>query len=221
VKTLQFNARARVAKVNVPGLHSQGQPPAVRVHDFQDDELGKAIPYGVYDLTADEGWVNVGISHDTAEFAVESVKRWWCRMGRPAYPGATELLITADSGGSNGPRNRLWKVCLQDLADETGLKIAVCHFPPGTSKWNKIEHRLFSFITQNWRGKPLVSHQVIVQLIAATTTDTGLKVHSEIDPNPYPAGIKVANAELARVNLRCHEFHADWNYTIQPSHVPR
>jgi hypothetical protein len=142
-------------------------------------------------------------------------------MGAARYPNAKHLTITADGGGSNGSRLRLWKVELQRLADELDLDITVCHLPPGTSKWNKIEHRLFSFITQNWRGKPLVSHQVIVQLIAATTTDTGLKVHSEIDPNPYPAGIKVANAELARVNLRCHEFHADWNYTIQPSHVPR
>jgi transposase len=199
----------------------QGQPEAVRVHDFLIPELGRAVPYGVYDIGENVGWVSVGVDHDTASFAVNAIRRWWQLMGSARYPNAKHLTITADGGGSNGAKLRLWKVELQKLADELGLAITVCHLPPGTSKWNRIEHRLFSFISQNWRGKPLVSHQVIVQLIAATTTQTGLKVHSEVDPNTYPAGIKVADAELARVNLRCHDFHGDWNYTIQPSRVPR
>jgi transposase len=194
----------------------RGSPEPVRVHDFIIPELGRAVPYGVYDIAENAGWVSVGIDHDTASFAVNAIRRWWLTMGRTRYPTAKRLLITADGGGSNGTRVRLWKVELQRIADELGLEITVCHLPPGTSKWNKIEHRLFSFITQNWRGKPLVSHRVIVQLIAATTTIAGLKVHAEIDPNPYPAGIKVAEAELATVNLSRHDFHGEWNYTITP-----
>ena len=197
--------------------HPQGQPEPVRVHDFLIPELGRAVPYGVYDIGDNVGWVSVGIDHDTASFAVNAVRRWWQVMGSARYPTATRLVITADGGGSNGARLRLWKVELQKLADELGLAITVCHLPPGTSKWNKIEHRLFSFITQNWRGKPLLSHQAIVQLIAATTTRTGLKVHSEIDANAYPAGIKVPDADLAAVNLSRHEFHGEWNYTITPN----
>jgi transposase len=197
-------------------LRPKGQPELVRVHDFVDPELGRATPYGIYDLGRNSGWVSVGMDHDTAEFAVETIRRWWRTMGRPAYPQATRLLITADAGGSNGSRLRLWKVELQKLADETGLRIAVCHFPPGTSKWNKIEHRLFSYITQNWRGKPLRSFQTIVNLIAATTTTTGLKVHAELNTEAYQAGIKISDQELALVNLRRDKFHGDWNYEIQP-----
>ncbi|HVD85366.1 MAG TPA: ISAzo13 family transposase [Bradyrhizobium sp.] len=199
----------------------KGEPEEVRVHDFLIRGKGRAVPYGIYDIGENAGWVSVGVDHDTASFAVNAIRRWWQLMGAARYPDANHLTITADGGGSNGARLRLWKVELQKLADELNLTITVCHLPPGTSKWNKIEHRLFSFITQNWRGKPLVSHQVIVQLIAATATKTGLKVRSEIDPNSYPAGIKIAAADLARVNLQCHEFHGDWNYSIHPSHVPR
>ena len=199
-------------------LRPKGQPEQVRVHDFVDPELGRATPYGIYDLGRNSGWVSVGMDHDTAEFAVETIRRWWRTMGRPAYPQATRLLITADAGGSNGSRLRLWKVELQQLADETGLRIAVCHFPPGTSKWNKIEHRLFSYITQNWRGKPLRSFQTIVNLIAATTTTTGLKVHAELNTEAYQAGIKISDQELALVNIRRDKFHGDWNYEIQPRH---
>jgi hypothetical protein len=198
----------------------QGQPEAVRVHDFIDRELGRASPYGVYDLARNTGWVNVGIDHDTAAFAVESIRRWWAGLGQTVYPQATRLLITADGGGSNGSRVRLWKLELQRLADETGLTIQVCHLPPGTSKWNKIEHRLFAFISQNWRGKPLVSHQVIVSLIAATTTTTGLQVHCELDANPSPAGRKVSDEELATVRLERADFHGEWNYTISPATPP-
>jgi len=198
----------------------KGQPEAVRVHDFVIPELGRAAPYGVYDLTDNTGWVNVGIDHDTAAFAVESIRRWWLAMGRPRYPAATQLLITADGGGSNGYRVRLWKQQLQELANQTGLAISVCHFPPGTSKWNKIEHRLFSFITQNWRGKPLVSHEVIVQLIAATRTATGLQVRCELDTNTYPQGVKVSDQEMAQLNLTRDEFHGEWNYTLAPNSVP-
>lgn len=194
----------------------KGKPEAVRVHDFLIPELGRASPYGVYDIAENAGWVSVGIDHDTASFAVNAIRRWWQTMGQARYPDATTLLINADGGGSNGARVRLWKIELQKLADELGLSITVCHLPPGTSKWNKIEHRLFSFITQNWRGKPLISHQVIVQLIAATTTKAGLKVHAEIDPNSYPAGVKVKDTELAAVNLNRHDFHGEWNYTIAP-----
>jgi hypothetical protein len=197
----------------------QGQPERVRVHDFLIKGLGRATPYGVYDLAQNTGWVSVGVDHDTASFAVESIRRWWQSMGQSVYPRASRLLITADGGGSNGARVRLWKVELQKLADATGLRIAVCHFPPGTSKWNKIEHRLFSFISQNWRGKPLINFEVIVNLIAATTTDKGLQVRSELDTNTYPAGVKVTNKELAQVRLKPDAFHGDWNYGILP-HPP-
>jgi len=194
----------------------QGQPEEVRVHDFQDKTLGKAIPYGVYDILNNQGWVNVGIDHDTAQFAVNSIRRWWTQMGQRRFPRATELLITADGGGSNSSRSRLWKVCLQGLADDLGLKLFVCHFPPGTSKWNKIEHRLFSFITQNWRGKPLVSHQAIIKLIASTTTRNGLIVKAALDTQHYDTKIPVSDDELAQVRLKRHRFHGDWNYTITP-----
>ena len=197
-------------------LRPQGDPEQVRVHDFIDKELGRATPYGIYDIGRNSGWVSVGVDHDTAEFAVESIRRWWRSMGREAYPNATRLLITADSGGSNGSRLRLWKTELQKLADETRLRIAVCHFPPGTSKWNKIEHRLFSFISQNWRGKPLTSLQVIVSLIAATTTVTGLKVHSELDETSYKPGIQVSDQDVSQIHLRRDKFHGDWNYEIHP-----
>jgi hypothetical protein len=194
----------------------QGQPVAVRVHDFVDPQLGKAIPYGVYDVTANTGWVSVGIDHDTAEFAVETLRRWWRHMGAPTYPKARALLITADGGGSNGSRCRLWKVTLQHLADELGLRITVCHFPPGTSKWNKIEHRLFSHIAINWRGQPRTSLTVIVNLIAHTTTRQGLSIQADLDTNHYPTGIRVSDQQLAAVNLKRAEFHGNWNYTIYP-----
>ena len=196
--------------------HPHGQPVKVRVHDFLDKTRGKAIPYGVYDLLNNQGWVSVGIDHDTAEFAVNSIRLWWRRMGRRRFPRARQLLITADAGGSNGPRSRLWKRCLQTLADELRLTLSVCHFPPGTSKWNKIEHRLFSFITQNWRGQPLISHQAIVNLIAATTTRTGLLVKAALDTHAYDLAIKVTDEDLARVRMTPHDFHGDWNYTITP-----
>lgn len=192
-------------------------PEKVRVYDFIDRELGRATPYGVYDVANNVGWVSVGTDHDTATFAVESIRRWWKTMGREAYPEAKCLLITADGGGSNGSRVRLWKVELQKLADELGFPISVCHFPPGTSKWNKIEHRMFSFISQNWRGKPLVSHEVIVNLIASTTTKKGLAIQSELDRSEYPKGIKIADEALAEVNLVKEEFHGEWNYNILPS----
>jgi hypothetical protein len=195
----------------------KGKPEEVRVHDFMDKKLGKAIPYGVYDVTQNQGWVSVGIDHDTARFAVEAIRRWWAKMGSRGYPKAHELLITADGGGSNGSRSRLWKVALQDLATDLGLWIHVCHFPPGTSKWNKIEHRMFSYITQNWRGRPLVSHEVIINLIANTTTQQGLIVKAGLDTGSYPTGIKVSDDELALVNLMPEKFHGDWNYTIAPS----
>jgi transposase len=194
----------------------KGQPEPVRVHDFLIPELGRAAPYGVYDIADNAGWVSLGIDHDTASFAVNAVRRWWQAMGQARYPRATRLLVTADCGGSNGARVRLWKHELQALANELAIPITVCHLPPGTSKWNKIEHRLFSFITQNWRGRPLVSYQAIVQLIAATTTDAGLKVQCEIDPNTYPAGVRVTDAEMNAINLQRHDFHGDWNYTISP-----
>jgi hypothetical protein len=197
-------------------LRPQGNPEKVRVHDFVIPELGRANPYGIYDIAQNTGWVNVGVDHDTASFAVESIRRWWNAMGQSVYPDATRLLITADSGGSNGARLRLWKMELQKLADETGLRIAVSHLPPGTSKWNRIEHRLFSFISQNWRGKPLVSHEVIVNLIAGTTTEKGLIVHSELDTGTYPAGVKISDREIAEINLRRDKFHGDWNYTLHP-----
>jgi len=194
----------------------KGSPAEVRVHDFVIPELGRAVPYGVYDIASDAGWVSVGVDHDTAAFAVNAIRSWWKSMGRARYPNAASLLITADGGGSNGSRVRLWKVELQKLADELGVAITVCHLPPGTSKWNKIEHRLFSFITSNWRGKPLVSHQVIVQLIGATTSKTGLEVRCELDPTTYPAGVKIADEALAAVDIVRHEFHGEWNYTISP-----
>lgn len=191
-------------------------PEPVRVHDFIDPELGKANPYGVYDLSRNTGWVSIGIDHDTASFAVKTISRWWKAMGTPAYPEAGELMITADSGGSNGSRVRLWKLELQELADKTGMKITVCHFPPGTSKWNKIEHRLFSFISTSWRGQPLVSLAVIVNLIAATKTETGLRVRCEIDKGTYPKGVIVSDEEMETINITRHTFQGDWNYTIHP-----
>lgn len=194
----------------------EGRPEEVNVYDFLALGEGRATPFGVYDLLRNEGWVSVGIDHDTAAFAVESIRRWWERMGRPAYGGAHRLLITADGGGSNGSRRRLWKTELQRLADETTLEITVCHFPPGTSKWNKIEHRLFSFISQNWRGRPLVSYAMMVDLIGATTTSKGLKVKCALDSKTYPAGIKVEDQEIAELNLDRAEFHGDWNYTLKP-----
>ena len=196
----------------------KGEPEPVRVHDFQirKPDKGKVAPYGVYDLGQNVGWVSVGVDHDTAAFAAESIRRWWNWMGHQSYPEAERLLITADSGGSNGARVRLWKWELQRLADETGLEISVCHFPPGTSKWNKIEHRLFSFISQNWRGKPLVSHEVIINLIAATTSKTGLSVKSELDSNSYPAGVKVSDQQMAELRLRRDAFHGEWNYSLLP-----
>jgi transposase len=197
-------------------LRPKGDPEKVRVHDFLIPELGRPNPYGIYDIGLNTGWVSVGVDHDTAEFAVESIRRWWRSMGQHAYPKATSLLITADGGGSNGSRVRLWKLELQKLADESALSIAVCHFPPGTSKWNKIEHRLFSRITQNWRGKPLISLEVIVSLIAATRTTSGLKVHSELDTRAYAKGVKVSDQEIAQLNLHRDQFHGEWNYEIHP-----
>ena len=196
--------------------HPQGKPQEVRVHDFVDKTKGKAIPYGVYDLFNNQGWVSVGIDHDTAPFAAQSIRRWWREMGSQRFPRARQLLITADAGGSNSPRSRLWKVALQELADDLGLKLEVCHFPPGTSKWNKIEHRLFSFITQNWRGRPLVSHQAIVSLIASTTTRIGLIVKAAIDTRKYPTKIKVSDQEMARLKIQPRPFHGDWNYALSP-----
>jgi Rhodopirellula transposase DDE domain len=194
----------------------QGCPDEVKVHDFVDKELGKAIPYGVYDIAANAGCVSVGIDHDTAEFAVNAIGRWHETMGRERYPGADRLMITADGGGSNGSRVRLWKMELQKLADATGLTLVVSHYPPGTSKWNKIEHRLFCHITQNWRGRPLTSRLAVVELIAATTTKTGLKVRCELDTKTYAKGIKVSDAEMATLNIKGHAFHPEWNYTISP-----
>ncbi len=193
----------------------------MRCHDFKDKQLGKAIPYGIYDLADDTGWVNVGIDHDTAQFAVASIRSWWKHLGSERYPNATTLTLTADCGGSNGHRPRLWKLELQKLADETGLEIQVCHFPPGTSKWNKIEHRLFSFISRNWRAQPLVSLETIINLIAATTNSTGLKVYAQLDRGAYPDKIKVSDADFNAVNLKGHPFHPDWNYTITPHHTER
>jgi hypothetical protein len=192
----------------------KGEPETVRTHDFIDRDLGKAIPYGVYDLARNEGWVNVGIDHDAAEFAVESIRRWWWRMGRYAYRNATELFITADAGGSNGYRTRLWKVELQKFAQDAGLRVTVAHYPPGTSKWNKIEHRMFSFITQNWRGRPLLSVQTVVSLIANTTTTTGLKIKAALDTRAYDTAVNVTDEEFAAVNLKPSRFHGDWNYAI-------
>jgi len=195
----------------------QGKPIEVRTHDFMDRGLGKVNPYGVYDPTANTGWVSVGTDHDTAAFAVESIRRWWLNMGVACYPNARELLITADGGGSNGYRVRLWKVALQAFANETGLIVRVCHFPPGTSQWNKIEHRMFSFISLNWRGQPLISHEVVVNLIGSTRTSTGLTIQAELDTASYPKGVKVSDEELSKLNLTRDEFHGEWNYSIAPN----
>jgi hypothetical protein len=197
-------------------LRPTADPETVKVYDFVDKEVGRASPYGVFDVGRNEAWVSVGISHDTGEFAVQTIRTWWREMGLPLYTQASSLLITADGGGSNGYRLRLWKVELQKLADEIQLPITVCHFPPGTSKWNKIEHRLFSFITKNWRGKPLITHQVIVDLISATTTTTGLRVQSQLDPRTYLKGRRISDRELDAVHLDEHDFHGEWNYTIRP-----
>ena len=195
----------------------QGEPEQVNVYDFVNKELGRANPYGVYDLANNTGWVSVGTDHDTASFAVSTIRRWWFAMGKVLYPDASELMIMADGGGSNGSRVRLWKLELQKLADELGITIRVSHFPPGTSKWNKIEHRLFSYISMNWRGKPLVSHETIVNLIAATTTRKGLKVRAELDSNLYQKGIKISDEEFAAIRISRDEFHGEWNYSIAPS----
>jgi transposase len=198
----------------------KGQPVKVDCHDFPGDAVGKALPYGIYDVAANTGWVNVGTDHDTAAFAVESLRRWWNGQGHADYPRATRLLITADAGGSNGYRTRAWKAGLADFAAETGLAVTVCHFPPGTSKWNKVEHRLFSAITMNWRGRPLTSHEIVVATIAATTTRTGLSVHAELDTGAYPTGVKVSDARMDAVPVTGHAFHHDWNYTLHPQPVP-
>ena len=199
--------------------HPEGIPEEVRVHDFKDKELGKAIPYGVYDVTNNQGWVSVGIDHDTAYFATASIRRWWEEMGAARFPQAREVFITADGGGSNSSKTRLWKVALQKLANDVGLKLRVSHFPPGTSKWNKVEHRLFSFITQNWRGKPLVSIQIIVNLIAATRTTKGLIVKAAIDDGKYDIGIKVTDEQMAKLKMKPNNFHGEWNYTITPKRI--
>lgn len=197
----------------------EGKPEQVKVHDFVDKELGRANPYGIYDVGSNTGWVSVGTDHDTASFAVETIRRWWVTMGRQRYPAASELMITADGGGSNGSRVRLWKMELQRLADEIRIPIHVSHLPPGTSKWNKIEHRLFSYISMNWRGQPLVSHEVIINLIAGTTTRKGLKVHAELDDSLYPAGIKVSDDEFKQIRLTRNTFHGEWNYRIDPRSI--
>ena len=201
----------------------KGDPQKVRVHDFIIDEDGKGrvSSYGVYDLANNIGWVGVGIHHDTAEFAVATIERWWKHLGRRRYPKARSLMISADGGGSNGTRVRLWKWALQGFADRSGLSISVCHLPPGTSKWNKIEHRLFSFITQNWRGKPLESYATILKLIAATTTSAGLRVYTELDTHPYPKGVKVSDEQMQQIRLEPDPFHGEWNYTIKPRKAPR
>jgi hypothetical protein len=196
--------------------HRRGHPEEVRAKDFLDKQLGKAIPEGVYDLSRNEGWVSVGVDHDTAEFAAASIGRWWQEMGSPVYPRVRRLLITSDAGGSNGYRSRLWKVALQDLADDLGLRISVCHFPPGTSKWNKIEHRMFCHITKNWRGKPLRSRAIVVNLIGNTKTKTGLRIQAKLDTNTYRTGVKVSDEELAAIRLEKASFHGEWNYTITP-----
>jgi Rhodopirellula transposase DDE domain len=207
-----------VGEFKNPGQEWQpkGEPEKVNVHDFPDKRWGKAIPYGVYDLASNEGWVSVGIDHDTAQFAAASIRRWWAEMGSKRFAHASELLVTADGGGSNSSRNRLWKKSLQELADELDLTLKVCHFPPGTSKWNKIEHRLFCFITKNWRGRPLTTYEVIVNLIASTTTKTGLVVRAAIDSNEYDTGVTVSDEELAHLRIRRAKFHGEWNYTIKP-----
>jgi hypothetical protein len=210
-------------KENVGDFKNPGQewrpeddPQEVRVHDFKDKHLGKAIPHGVYDMTHNQGWVSVGINHDTADFAANSIRQWWVKMGQQRFPRAHELMITADGGGSNNYRSRLWKVALQNLANQLDFKLKICHFPPGTSKWNKIEHRLFSYITSNWRGQPLIDLQTIVNLIASTTTKTGLRVEAAVDPNVYKTGIKVSDEEMAKLRIMPSDFHGEWNYTIAP-----
>jgi transposase len=197
-------------------LRPKASPQEVRIHDFVDPKLGRAVPYGVYDIANNTGWVSVGVDHDTAAFAVNTIRRWWHTMGKARYPKARRLMITADGGGSNGARVRLWKIELQKFVDEIAVPVTVCHLPPGTSKWNRIEHRLFAFITKNWRGKPLVTLQAIVQLIGATSTKAGLEVRAELDTNTYPAGIKVTDAELAAIAIERHSFHGEWNYTLRP-----
>jgi hypothetical protein len=206
-------------KNNGKEWHKEKEPQKVKVYDFLSDAEGKAIPYGVYDLAQNNGWVSVGIDHDTAEFAVETIKKWWTKMGKPFYSNAERLLITADGGGSNSSRSRLWKKEIQKLSNETGLTIEVCHFPPATSKWNKIEHRLFSYISQNWRGKPLVSYQVIVSLIASTKTEKGLDVTCELDSKTYDTGIKITEEEMNAINLERNDFHGEWNYKIKPNNA--
>lgn len=200
--------------------HEKGSAPKVKVHDFPEKNVGKAIPYGVYDIARDEGWVNVGIDHDTAEFAAESIRRWWQQMGKTAYAKASELYIVADAGGSNSPRTRLWRKCMQELADEFGLEITVSHFPPGTSKWNKIEHRLFSYITMNWRGRPLTSYEVIVNLIGHTKTRSGLRVKAMLDRNSYAKQTEVTHQELRQLCMQASPFHGDWNYSFSPRITP-
>jgi Rhodopirellula transposase DDE domain len=218
VVSVDTKKKELVGEFKNPGQEWQpkGEPEKVKVHDFPDKRLGKAIPYGVYDLASDEGWVSVGIDHDTAQFAVASIRRWWTEMGLKRFPRAKKLLITADGGGSNSSRNRLWKKSLQELADELEMTVQMCHFPPGTSKWNKIEHRLFCFITKNWRGRPLTTYEVIVNLIASTTTKTGLVVRAAIDPLEYQTGVEVTDEELARLRITPSKFHGEWNYTIRP-----
>jgi Rhodopirellula transposase DDE domain len=218
VVSVDTKKKELVGEFKNPGQEWQrkGEPENVKVHDFPEKKLGKAIPYGVYDMGRNEGWVSVGIDHDTAQFAAASIGRWWREMGSQRYPQATELMITADGGGSNSSRNRLWKVALQGLANDTSLILRVCHFPPGTSKWNKIEHRLFCFITKNWRGRPLTSYEVIVNLIANTTTETGLTVQAALDTNEYETGIEISDEQLAAVKLTPAKFHGEWNYTIRP-----
>jgi hypothetical protein len=220
VVSVDTKKKELVGEFKNPGAEwqPQGQPQPVNVHDFPDKKLGKAIPYGVYDLAGNEGWVSVGIDHDTAEFACASILRWWNEMGSARFPRATELMITADGGGSNSSRNRLWKKSLQCLADELGMTLKICHFPPGTSKWNKIEHRLFCFITKNWRGRPLTTYEVIVNLIASTTTKTGLIVRAALDPRQYETGITISDEELEHLRLTRAKFHGEWNYSITPRH---
>jgi hypothetical protein len=218
VISIDTKKKELVGEFKNPGQEWQpkGEPEKVNVHDFPDKKLGKAIPYGIYDLASNEGWVSVGIDHDTAQFAAASIRRWWTEMGSQRFPRAHQLLITADGGGSNSSRNRLWKKSLQELANELDLTVKVCHFPPGTSKWNKIEHRLFCFITKNWRGRPLTTYEVIVSLIASTTTKTGLVVRAALDSNEYETGVEVTDNELASLRLTRDKFHGEWNYTIKP-----
>ncbi|MBI2934197.1 MAG: ISAzo13 family transposase [Chloroflexi bacterium] len=218
VVSVDAKKKELVGRYKNPGREwqPQGAPEEVNVYDFLSQAEGRAIPYGIYEVGRNVGWVSVGRDHDTATFAVESLRRWWAAMGCSVYPQASRLLVSADGGGSNGYRVRLWKVEIQRLAEETGLAITVCHLPPGTSKWNKIEHRLFSHISMNWRGRPLVSHEVIVQLISATTTREGLQVHAQVDTGEYPTNLKVTDEQMAALRLRPHAFHGEWNYTILP-----